>query len=136
MPKTTLTTPVCLPKVWQALLDIKSFDDLPEYPTKYRMGDTPADHTFDPTPFRDDARTISVQDGDFLVTYALVSGNGNYWLASDILQKSDGAEDFCDAASVYESEPAFDLPQNPDECDGLGGEFVVPITLVDSPVAA
>lgn len=114
MKTTELKTPIVLPKQWQDLLNMTSFEELPDnqFPKKFRSTDdvlpNSITHVYDPTPFRDDARSVSLTEGDYTITYFLHSGDSNYWLSNDVTKNDE---------VVYESEPTDNLPSDNDEAD-------------------
>ena len=136
----TLSKPIQIPKVWKTLLDIPDFEELPEaqYPCKWRdMGDpTTLEHSFDATPYRDDARYAHVEDGNIKVIYTLNSGNGNYWLSCEVFKKEAVSRDFRDAEPIHEDpDSCCELNQDSDEIETIDstiGTVKVPIVLVES----
>jgi hypothetical protein len=82
------TTRLDVPKVWQSLLEIESFDDLTAFfehtpPTEAREvgGLTRPDW---PRPIRNDRREVSFQEDGYTVTLELLSGNQHYFTRATV----------------------------------------------------
>jgi hypothetical protein len=82
------TTRLEVPKVWQSLLEIESFDDLTAFfehtpPPEAREtgGLTQPDW---PRPIRNDRREISFQEDGYTVTLALLSGDEHYFTRASV----------------------------------------------------
>jgi len=91
-----LTTPLRIPSVWRTLL---AMDELGDDVPKARISEpTKPD---DQQPYRNDAREVSITEGDWTIRCMLCSGSSNYWLQF----VAEGPGD-----AYYESEPEESLP--------------------------
>ena len=82
-------TILAVPRVWQSLLEIQSFDDLTAFLVDFPPpeviepgGFTRADW---PRPVRNDRRRVSFSEDEHTVMLELISGNGHYFAQPSIL---------------------------------------------------
>ena len=115
-----ISKPLEIPAVWQNLLDIGNFDEIPPYPAKAR-NKTPIGY---PAPLRDDSRLVSVEENGIRVILGLYSGNHNYWLSYEVF---DAGEPVCEGSS----DVLFDIPGHGTDViiTDSGDEIVFPIQI-------
>ena len=82
-------TALAVPRVWQSLLEIQSFDDLTAFLADFPPatvvepgGFTRADW---PRPVRNDHRAVSFSEDDHTVMLELLSGTGHYFVQPSVL---------------------------------------------------
>lgn len=83
-------TPLRLPAAWPALLALPDFEDLTTEPAKKPHFVDEVTHRGALAPFRDDHRDVTVVDDLHEVAVTLHSGNGNYWLDVDVMERATG----------------------------------------------
>lgn len=81
-------TVLSVPRVWQSLLEIESFDDLTAF-----LADSPPPEVTEaggftqadwPRPVRNDRRRVSFSEDEHTVMLELISGNGHYFTQPSI----------------------------------------------------